>query len=137
MKETDKQYQKFNSKNESYEADIQTSTPPEKSCPIHSLKHSKQETKKFSFPAVFANEENGFVSVTFPDIPEAVTCGEGHEHAVEMAKECLGLCIQGRIEDGEEIPEVTRTSAADINIGSRYIVQIEIEIEIEMEIERD
>ena len=82
---------------------------------------------------MFANEENGFVSVTFPDIPEAITCGESHEHAVEMAKECPGLCIQGRIEDGEEIPEVTRTSAADIDvdIGSRYIVQIEIEMKIE------
>ena len=135
MKKTDKQYQKSISKNESCEADIQTRTTPEKSCPIHGLKHSKQEIKKFSFPAVFANEENGFVSVTFPDIPEAITCGESHEHAVEMAKECLGLCIQGRIEDGEEIPEVTRTSAADIDIdidiGSRYIVQIEIEMKIE------
>lgn len=135
MKKTDKQYQNSISKNESCEADIQTRTPPEKSCPIHGLKHSKQEIKKFSFPAVFANEENGFVSVTFPDIPEAITCGESHEHAVEMAKECLGLCIQGRIENGEEIPEVTRTSAADIDvdIGSRYIVQIEIEMEIKIE----
>lgn len=59
--------------------------------------------KKY-YPAVFEKEADGQYSVSFPDLPEAITCGENLEHAIEMAKECLGLCLEGRKEDGEEIP---------------------------------
>ena len=43
-------------------------------------------------------------NVTFPDLPEAITCGDTLEQAMEMAKECLDLCLQVRIENKEEIP---------------------------------
>lgn len=56
------------------------------------------------YPAVFLREADGQYSVSFPDLPEAITCGENLEQAIEMAKECLGLCLEGRKEDGEEIP---------------------------------
>ena len=46
---------------------------------------------KYSFPAIFrVDEENSkFVNVVFPDIPGAVTFGEGMENARYMAKDCL------------------------------------------------
>ena len=57
------------------------------------------------YPAIFLNESDGRYSVTFPDLPEAMTCGDNFENAMEMAEECLGLCLEGRREDHEEIPE--------------------------------
>lgn len=57
------------------------------------------------YPAVFHSELDGRYSVTFPDLPEAITEGNDFERAMEMAEECLGLCLEGRKEDHEEIPE--------------------------------
>lgn len=74
--------------------------------------------------AVFLKEEDGQYSVTFPDFPEAITCGDNLEHAIEMAKECLGLCIIGRLEDGEELPvshfENIHTNDNEILIGIEF-----------------
>ena len=32
-------------------------------------------------------------NVTFPDLPEAITCGDSWDEAVEMAEDVLGLCL--------------------------------------------
>ena len=60
---------------------------------------------KLYYPAIFLKEADGRYSVSFPDVPEALTYGENFEDAIEMAKECLGLCLEGRKEDNEEIPK--------------------------------
>ena len=46
---------------------------------------------KLYYPAIFLKEDDGRYSVSFPDVPEAITCGYDFENAVEMAKECLEL----------------------------------------------
>lgn len=79
---------------------------------------------KLHYPAIFLKEDDGRYTVLFPNIPKAVTCGQNYENAVEMAKECLELCIKGRVEDHEEIPK-----ARFENIETRkneMIVEIEI-----------
>ncbi len=60
---------------------------------------------KYLYQAFFEEEKEGGYTVTFPDVPEAVTCGDTLEEAVEMAKECLGLCLEQRKEDNIEIPK--------------------------------
>lgn len=42
---------------------------------------------KLHYPAIFLKEDDGRYTVLFPNIPEAVTCGQNYENAVEMAKE--------------------------------------------------
>ena len=69
---------------------------------------------KKCYIAVLKKETDGQYSVSFPDLPEAITCGENLEHAIEMATECLGLCLVGRKEDGDEIPLPTY----DISVSS-------------------
>lgn len=78
---------------------------------------------KLYYPALFFKEADGRYSVSFPDLPEALTFGENFEHAIEMAKECLGLCLVGRKEDNIEIP-VANFDDIKIN-GNEYIVCIE------------
>ena len=79
---------------------------------------------KLYYPAIFLKEEDGRYSVSFPDIPEAITCGKNLENAIEMAKECLGLCLEGRKEDGEEIQtahyENIETEENEIVIGIEF-----------------
>lgn len=79
---------------------------------------------KLYYPAIFLKEEDGRYSVSFPDVPEAITCGYDFENAVEMAKECLELCIKGRMEDNEEIP---RAHFENIDI-KETVVKIELNL---------
>lgn len=76
------------------------------------------------YPAIFLKEADGQYSVSFPDLPEAITCGENLQHAIEMAKECLGLCLEGRKEDGEEIPlanfEGIKTEENEVVVGIEF-----------------
>ena len=42
--------------------------------------------------------------VTFPDIPEAITCGWSWEEALEMAEDCLGVALSFYVDRREDIP---------------------------------
>ena len=79
---------------------------------------------KLYYSAIFLKEDDGRYSVSFPDVPEAITCGYDFENAVEMAKECLELCIKGRMEDNEEIP---RAHFENIDI-KETVVKIELNL---------
>lgn len=48
-------------------------------------------------------EEGGFI-VRVPAIPEAHTQGETVEEALENAREVIALCLEVRLERGQEIP---------------------------------
>lgn len=61
---------------------------------------------KYSFPAVFHPEEEGF-SVWFPDLPGCVTEGDTLEEAASMAKEALSLHLYSLETDCGEIPSVS------------------------------
>lgn len=61
---------------------------------------------KYSFPAVFHPEEEGF-SVWFPDLPGCVTEGDSLEDAAKMAKEALGLHLYSLEAEKCEIPQVS------------------------------
>jgi len=58
----------------------------------------------YIFPAIFHYAEDG-ISVEFPDLPGAYTCGNNDEETLTMAKECLGLHLYGMEKDGDEIPD--------------------------------
>lgn len=54
------------------------------------------------YPAVFTQGER-YITVTFPDIPSAITQGETQEEAFEMAQEVLGFAL----EDYEKSPKAS------------------------------
>jgi predicted RNase H-like HicB family nuclease len=56
------------------------------------------------YPAVFEPDEDAFV-VTFPDIPEAITQGDGLQEAREMARDALVTALDFYFDDGRRIPE--------------------------------
>lgn len=62
---------------------------------------------RYIYPAVFDYADDG-ISVEFPDLPGALTCGDDDEEAFRMAKECLALHLYGMEEDGDEIPQASR-----------------------------
>lgn len=61
----------------------------------------------FAYPALFRFAEDG-VTVTFRDLPEAITSGEDLADAVEEGADCLAEALAGRIMLREEIPVPSR-----------------------------
>ena len=49
-------------------------------------------------------KEGEFITVSFPDIPEAHTFGNDREHALEMAKEALEAALDFYFEDRRPVP---------------------------------
>jgi predicted RNase H-like HicB family nuclease len=70
--------------------------------------------KKFIYPAVFEEEDNGF-SVEFPDIPYAHTCGKTLDDAMYMAEDCLGLCIYDLKQDKKPLPKASDIKSIKYN----------------------
>lgn len=63
---------------------------------------------RFFYPAIFHNDENGGYWISFPDFPECMTQGENIEDAYRMAVDAVGLCIDERLKNSEELPEVSK-----------------------------
>ncbi|EFU43938.1 hypothetical protein PVOR_01995 [Paenibacillus vortex V453] len=76
------------------------------------------------YPAIFTYADDG-ISVEFPDLPGALTCGDTDEEALYMAKDCLALHLYGMETDGDEIPAPSR--AANVVVGAdQKVVFIEV-----------
>ncbi len=60
---------------------------------------------RYAYPCVLAPEEDGGFSVSFPDVPEALTCGDDRAEALEMAEDALAVALSVYVEAGEAIPE--------------------------------
>ena len=59
---------------------------------------------RYIYPAIFDFDNDG-ITVTFPDLPGCITCGDCQEEAFRNAKEVLELYMYGLEQDEEEIPE--------------------------------
>lgn len=57
----------------------------------------------YRYIATLEQDDDG-VTVEFPDLPGAITCGKDLDEAAEMAKDCLALHLYGMEEDGDPIP---------------------------------
>ncbi len=52
--------------------------------------------------------EEGLYSVTFPDVPEAITAGNNREHALEMGHDALLTALEFYFDDRRTIPLPSR-----------------------------
>jgi antitoxin HicB len=56
------------------------------------------------YPAKLRKEPESGYTATFPDIPEAITCGTSVEDALLHAKDALESAIDWYLEDGRMVP---------------------------------
>jgi antitoxin HicB len=70
--------------------------------------------RTFVYAAKFeGGDKPGVLVVTFRDVPEAITQGNGERDALWQAGDCLEEAIAGRISDGREIPEASRAARGE------------------------
>lgn len=65
---------------------------------------------QYEYPCVLQPEEDGGFSVSFPDVPEALTCGNTRAEALEMAEEALAVALGEYMESGEIVPPPGRAA---------------------------
>jgi antitoxin HicB len=56
-----------------------------------------------NYPATFIQEDGGY-TVTFRDIPEAITQGDSYEEAALMAQDALATAMEFYFEDNRPVP---------------------------------
>jgi len=78
--------------------------------------------KQYIYPAKFVNEDNGSVSVYFPDLDGCMTYDSTLEGAVSMAKGALEDWIETMLELGETLPPPS--DIKDIEVDSDRVMYI-------------
>ena len=60
---------------------------------------------RYAYPCNFnPDEEDGGFNVTFPDVPEALTCGDDRAEALEMAEDALVVALCAYVANDETLP---------------------------------
>ncbi|URL05947.1 type II toxin-antitoxin system HicB family antitoxin [Avibacterium sp. 21-595] len=67
------------------------------------------------YPAKFKREDDGY-TVTFRDIPEAITCGDDYDDAVNMAKDALLTAMDFYFEDQRAVPLPSKARKGEVLI---------------------
>jgi antitoxin HicB len=68
-----------------------------------------------AYPAKFTAEEGAF-TVTFPDIPEAITCGYSAAEAMEYAEDALVAMLSIYMERKKDIPKPSELRGKQMRI---------------------
>lgn len=56
------------------------------------------------YPCILTPEDEGGFSVSFPDVPAALTCGDNRAEALEMAEDALAVALGAYVDNGEDVP---------------------------------
>lgn len=67
------------------------------------------------YPAKFIAEEGGY-TVTFRDIPEALTCGDTLDDANEMAQDALITAMDFYFEDRKKVPMPSQPEEGEVMV---------------------
>ena len=59
---------------------------------------------QYAYPCVMTPEEEGGFSVSFPDVPEALTCGRDRTDALDLAEDALVSALSAYVNCREDIP---------------------------------
>ena len=80
------------------------------------------------FPLEFSKLKNGGIMVSFPDVPNAITCGKNERHAMEMAMDCLLTVFTAYMHDGDDLPQPGRVKRGQRGIEIPSMVAVKMAI---------
>jgi antitoxin HicB len=73
-----------------------------------------------AYPITLTPGEAGLVLVTFPDLPEAVSCAEGEDRAIARAGEVLDIILASYRAEGRPIPRPSDIEGAPLVASERF-----------------
>jgi antitoxin HicB len=63
-----------------------------------------------AYPVVLTRDEDGTVVASFPDVPEALTCGADERNALQWAEDALMVALSGFVDRRKAIPSPSMAS---------------------------
>jgi antitoxin HicB len=73
-----------------------------------------------NYPVRLTPGEKGLVLVTFPDLPEAVSCAEGEDEAIARAADILDIILASYRAEGRPIPLPSDIDGAPTVTSERF-----------------
>ena len=70
--------------------------------------------QEFRYPARLSPDASGAITVTFRDLPEAITWGNGTNDALWQAVDCVEEAIAGRLRRSQSVPTPTRARRGEV-----------------------
>lgn len=77
---------------------------------------------RYAYPCVLTPEEDGGFSVCFPDVPEALTCGENEAEALAMAEDALAVALGAYVRSREDIPAPGTVLPGQVTVAVPLVV---------------
>jgi len=77
------------------------------------------------YNCIIKKEGNEFI-VSFPDLPNVITCGFSHEEALSLAKEALDGCLEADFSSGISIPSASYKKGYPINVSSHIALSFQL-----------
>lgn len=76
-----------------------------------------------AFSARLTPEPEGGITVTFRDLPEAISYGANRSDAEAMAEEVLELAVAERMDRGEDIPSASLPQPGEVLVALRPLLR--------------
>ena len=77
---------------------------------------------RYAYPCVLVPEESNGFSVSFPDVPEALTCGKDRSEALAMSEDALVAALGAYVRGGQDIPIPSTEAAGQPLVAVRPVV---------------
>ncbi len=84
---------------------------------------------RFAYPIELTPEADGSLTVSFPDLPEALTSGKDRVKALALAADCLEEALACRVDDGEPIPPPSLTANRPL-ISPRPVIAAKVALNL-------
>ena len=65
----------------------------------------------YAYPCEIASDEGGELTVTFPDVPEAITGGRDRTETLRLAADALSTALAGYVHGQRDIPQPSTASS--------------------------
>lgn len=91
---------------------------------------------RHAYPCVLAPEDAGGFSASFPDIPEALTCGNDRAEALEMAEDALAVALAAYVHNRWDIPLPSATKTGQDLVSVPPVVAAKIALYMAMRDQR-
>ncbi len=71
---------------------------------------------QLTYKKLMNKEPEGQYTVTVPALPGCITYGANVDHAIEMAKEAIGIYVEELQSRGEDVPDDSTTLEYSLNL---------------------
>ncbi len=82
--------------------------------------------RDYRFAVRLANDPDGGVLATFPDVPEAITYGDDRDDALRSAQEALAVALFGYLKEGRKLPAAKRKTGTFVAPQATDVLKIAV-----------